>query len=1100
LDIAAATTTWNQLVQLFPRDASLLDRAADFFLRWAAFDRSREILRGIRSLEPRNAEALTKLVKLAKRAGDKSEALSCCEQILQNTQPSRDAMRFPGVPIEQSNHRVQRAYFAALHMRGAQPDPAIVDALSTFWSGDTAVTHNETDLRFAAIREISQLVAADGNNAALHAWLARWDHAESPAEALWAFFYAGAFDRAAAQLETLAKGAPDDLKMRQAFIWLALQMGQVDLLRGWLKAHAQDSADRDLLLVALSEFAKNENTLDAEVVTNLFAGESMSRSMLWQAAVQFASRNRFADAIRLGERVFNATPVLRASYAVEIAHWYLYLGDRESALRMLRQVINETADSLDQPVYQAIREYFLLLPEAERASFAERFEQGNDRARAPLHAALAMALVRGLQGDEQGAKTELSRLLNLRAVGYKPLDESGDSAYRFWSFVLTTGMQLQAWHMDSLAENLWEQSLADPAAIRLQGDQAVLISRDIKLRALAGKMTHAIGSEAQILIDDFLKTTPPENVQGLASVLENNGAYPQAVAIWRTLWRRDPGNVQLLHNVLNTCRTANDSDTMAAVVTEALQHPSRDVVMKLTELAESAMNLDEVDKTLGAMLRLHPGDVQLLDRLARVQERRGRLDEAAQTYRQLLMVEPNNIARRIALADLLERAHKTNEAITMLEVVKNSPEVDLPLALLYFKAGRIESARTQSQKISQGNNASAVVQIAENFANSGQVRDGLVLLQSAANKTKDVHAQFSLQSKFVELAAEKFPGLAKPALWRLRETAAATPEMFGTFLQLQNRVAQQLGIDLEKALTDQWHNGDDAPAAAAKLVELYAQTKQEKKLATLVTQIKARSDFDEPILWQVTAVLQNEQRELASDLFALILQRNPANENAACSYIRALHELGRDADAYVQLQKFACRWPISDSVPGEAAPLFIQLGDPASALAMFENAVRSDPMVRTPAVYMSYARFLRDYGDARNVLNILRQAFRNPANRDVAQIVDFYAATQRLDRLEHELPSFSLSPENARALHVELFEYFEKEQRFSDALNVLQSHPEIVKIDVLRARLRPFAAKANAYDAVAGTLETFISQNYAPEIARELALLNLDWSQNETSS
>src|SRR5581483_7627215 len=116
------------------------------------------------------------------------------------------------------------------------------------------------------------------------------------------------------------------------------------------------------------------------------------------------------------------------------------------------------------------------------------------------------------------------------------------------------------------------------------------------------------------------------------------------------------------------------------------------------------------------------------------------------------------------------------------------------------------------------------------------------------------------------------------------------------------------------------------------------------------------------------------------------------------------------------------------------------------------------------------------------------------------QIVDFYAATQRLDRLEHELPSFSLSPENARALHVELFEYFEKEQRFSDALNVLQSHPEIVKIDVLRARLRPFAAKANAYDAVAGTLETFISQNYAPEIARELALLNLDWSQNETSS
>lgn len=230
---------------------------------------------------------------------------------------------------------------------------------------------------------------------------------------------------------------------------------------------------------------------------------------------------------------------------------------------------------------------------------------------------------------------------------------------------------------------------------------------------------------------------------------------------------------------------------------------------------------------------MHSSDVPILTALARLQDERGNAVAAEQLYRRLIIAAPDQFAHRLALARLLDRTGRTAVAIGLLEGGKGGSEADLPLAMLYLKAGQMEEARVSAQKILRRGEAGQVAQLAASFAQA-HLAKGLRWLHAALAKTKEPAAQFALQSKFIDLATDEFPALARPMLARARAQAKAAPELFGPWLDLQARVAARLGIDERGVLLGEWNEGRGAALAGEKLIELFARTKQQRFLEETV--------------------------------------------------------------------------------------------------------------------------------------------------------------------------------------------------------------------------------------------------------------------------
>ena len=137
---------------------------------------------------------------------------------------------------------------------------------------------------------------------------------------------------------------------------------------------ARTPNDGDFLIVALGQFLQAEGfpSLDDAALDQLFPAKSSGR--IWQAAALYAMHSRFAEAARIGARAFENAGAREAAFGQELATWYLATGETARAREVLEQIADEPGESLDSPIYAAIRQCYLLLPPAERGHFVERME------------------------------------------------------------------------------------------------------------------------------------------------------------------------------------------------------------------------------------------------------------------------------------------------------------------------------------------------------------------------------------------------------------------------------------------------------------------------------------------------------------------------------------------------------------------------------------------------------------------------------------------------------------------------------------------------------------------------------------------------------
>ncbi len=1094
-DLDGAERTWEKIARLFPRDPSAQNRAAEFFMRWGAPEKATEVLRRLRVLDPENARALLLLAKLAEDTGNGAEAISCCEQILQHAPPAKS-----DAPLVMPHAHKALGGVSSLA-------PGRVPVVGSIMAGTPQPA--ETDLCLKAIRVISQNLRSGGDRAALRTWLARWENAQAPCEALWAFYFAGANDLAMKQLGAMIEKSPDAPQVQQGFISLALDMREYARLRDWILDQSRPAATRAMLTIELDQWLNGNPQTDSRLLSELFNEPFAYRDILWESAVLFAKYDHYEEALRLGHRVLDSCRTQRASYATRIAEWHIVLGDRLAARQTLQGVLNETGSSLDDPVFSALRTYFLLLGESERAPFVESVAR---RENAPaLHSALALSLLYGLQGNEEAAQAGLKRLLEMRPIA---TDSEGNAeepaANRYWNFVLTTGSKLELWKFDRLARFWWGESLADPAAIKLQGEQAVRLSREVMLRFCENKLAGADAVEMELLLDEFERIMTPEMMQALASALERSQLTVQSLRITQRLWQRDPANPHRFRALMNACRIVRDKTIPIAALRQIVSGglltgdpaSNRECVALLVDLLLESGEWTKAKAILQATLTASPGETPFLARMARVHEQLDEWDQAAAMYRLLVNGDPANPEHQLSLALALESAGKRDAAIELLQNAKcpRTRKIECTLLDFYRRAKRPDKVQETAARLFRSGDAYAIGYLAEQFAAFGPREEALKLMPAAIAKCDNPGTRFEWQCKLLEIIPADDQKRSSVETRRLRTFAEELPGLLERYFDMQIRLAKKTNGDVQKELAAMWDGGAGSPVAGAKLIEWYIETRQEDKMRAVFAEFVASPQLTTDSCKQLQSLLDTpKHRDLALELSQTFCRKWPGPGDQQIERARLLAALGRRSEADAILETLS----LSGELPRAIAGMYIDIGDIPAARRTYAMAMRMEPNVEDYSTYLNCARLLLSEKDWRRAKRVLIAAFRNPLNDEVNAIVDAYVDAKKLDQIEAEVGEFKLSPERSKQLHLAIFDYYDAHDDARAALAFAGRHPDLVASEAdVRLSLISRPGNSGDFHSVEALFQKVLAQADPsdPSIALDLAVLYKDRAGTEIAA
>jgi predicted Zn-dependent protease len=1111
--IEDASRTWEKITAIFPRHTDALLRAVEFELQWGSSARARTLLRKISALEPGNVRALAALAELELEAGATADAETHLEEILRYAPTqSRGPVHFPAWRPEDAG-RLQTSYLETVRLRRGQPSADAMRALRSFWVDDQPHLKSDIDVRLEAVQHLARLVQSRDDKSATARWVTRWRAGENPpSEILAAFYHAGAYDALFEELEKLMARDDGEAQAKQAFLWLALQTQQFQRLSTWLRARQRTAADRDFLLVALGQYLQSQNgAIDPEAIEQLFPRSFRLR--LWQAAQMFAQRGRFREAAQLGQRVFDALSTQRAAYGIDLANWHLYLGDVGAARRVLRASLEQPGESFSNPVYAALRQYWMLLPATERGGFAEAFLAHIREDESPLHEAICGAALHGLAGDRAAAERDLGRLLDLGAMSNLSEDESGNSAARAWDFILQAGAQLESWRVDDLAAFIWEAALKDPALVRLQsqaqGEQVQTRALDVRTRLTALKIAHAAPHARDALVADYRRHLPQDDLIPLAEALETRGAFARGIEVSEEIWNREPSNPHALRNLISACRTGGDNETLERVLRRCIESgiyrandaAHRDLAMQLADVLEARGAAVEARDVLVAVSAQGGNDSKLFVRLAKLQEATGQQIAAERSYRKIIGFEPGNASARIALASLAEAQGDLPAAIALLEQTINA-DVELKLAELYIRAGRRDDALTVVERAVPGNHVGVTLAAANALVAKDALREATILLRNGIHRSKEPRTSYPMQARLIELLPPTTERSMTLREWRrLRQMAEDDRHLLAEYFDLLLAQSSRLHCEKEalREFNEAAQQGDGLLSAAATLVEWHLRHGATRAAETLARRVLQRRDVSEQAAQRIARVAEmHKQPALLAEARATLARINPLDYARMLAWANALHAQDRIGDARAVLEELGWRAGLNEEIPGRIAETFMQWNDNENAGAAFTEVTTTDRTARDFRAHIAFARFLAAEGDRDNAWRMMRKAFANSANRELDELVQFLATENRLAQFETDLASFELDPSRVMLARRALLRHFEKAEDLSPALLLIENHPELADSASLEP-LRALASKSKQFEPCAKVLERFGTQlSFAQASAeRQLALLLGDWAESE---
>ncbi len=1102
----AAGQTWSRIVSHFPRDVPALLQASEFWQREENYENASTLLRRIRTLEPSNARALWSLAQLDLETGQFEEARECLEQIIAKTPAEKpgEAVRFPAVQ-QKDGTRLQNAYLTAVRGRGGQPTAEAMRDVRTFWS-ETPVDSRGSDkeLRLNSIRELARITVARNDQTERTRWIERWKLVanDAPSEALWALYYADAGESALEVIEQLMERNPDDVQQKQAFIWLALQTRQGERLASWLRAPQRTSTDRDFLMIALGQHLDSHGTFDDTLLDQLFPSSAPTR--LWQAASIFANRMRFPEAIKLGTRALAGDRMGNSRAGLELAQWHLAAGHPDGARQILEQLSNQLADSFDSISCAATQELYHLLPVFERKDFVER-KLASLAGTPPVHAAVMSALIHSLSGNQVAARAQLDHLRQMRVMAPVATDDPGDSSSREWTFYLAAGLHLQSWKLGWSAAHLWERALADRALIRLQGDQVREIAREMRAKLAAVKLAQISPLDASIQIEDLVLEFPDDEIIAVGESLESLGALPQAIALYRRIWERDLTNPQPLRNLLNACRMADDQQTTEEVLRRCITDRifsndavQRDFAGQLADLLERKGDLTGALKIITEAVASAPTDLRLLQRSAQLHEKAGKLEEAEANWRQVLEREPNHALARTSLATLLDRQGDLAAAIVTLDWPEQT-DADPILPLFLIKAGRTEAAFEALERVAPAKLASAS-QMLWQYCLGREQRDlARASVQKGLERITDPATVFQLKCQLVETFSPATDStIILHELRSLRREALKEPKLTAEYFNWLQKKAHVLGVETfaRQEFAKAWANGTGPLPAGVALLGRHLDTRNAGAAQVVLTQLLTRPDADAPLLLSVLGEFDDgEFQALSLPVHERLTQLSPLEDDRVIAWARALDKAGQRDTAISVLNHWGARAWLDEEFAGKLAQAYAELGAMAEADRLFAHAIQLDLPRRNYKTLLNYARIQRERGNLTKAHYLMARAYRQPACRDFAEVIEWSAARGKLEQLTDVVNSLQLPTSTMIPARQALFRFYEEQGKVEEALAVLATAPE-VRTPELLAQLRPLANRGGAFESCIEALEGWTGET-GPETkstGQTLALLYTDWA------
>ena len=1051
LDYSASDATRAAIVRRFPRDSDALLACARYFEKWGEPERARDILRGVRAFDPENVPAAATLGRLLESVRPitpnvRREAAECAEAVLaKELGPASEALILPPVPAA-SISRIQ-AYlttFASV-AGGAGGAVTVYDSRN----GD----FGEREWRLEAIRRLALGLA----ERARQPWIVRWQDAPSPSEKLWALYYAGARKESFSHLATLTARTPASVNRRFALFLCGLRLGAWSELSGWLWNADRNAGDHEAFQSALGEWCAMGNA------TEIFGGEGSSKSyplvpdalfagatpgQLWPCAQVFANRRRLAEAVVLGRRAFeHKTAADSGALPLGLVNWMLGNGDLDHARIVLRAVAAEPADSLDAPAYAALRALFLLVPKNERTAWADQFLDSirtGPAGASPVHLALCTALLRALPGDTGAGRDALERLVALR---FGPVGESS-AVERTWNFLLTAGEQFQLWNRDGAASCLWRRALEDRALIELEGDRAAAFAAEMRLRIAAIDLAGASRASFPGQLEEFRREFSAADLIQLAGFLENTGYRSEAVRVLADAQGVDPKIP--LPRLLNACAATGDVATGKSAIEHWLSGNFSDPVSAQAALEYLVgCDPDAARSFAYRVLERYSGDLLTLESIARVQPKLGLWEGAETVLHKVLEAHPENAGARLALAQvLLARGHHSKAIDVLKESPQRTPEIDAKTAECLALSGDVVRARVAAAElfgiravfppVAGGTNMvpSVFGRIAGAFCKQGHKEDGLALLSAAAASAMQLpHAAFSLQRELLELLgtdSQSANDSARRARWlrRWKLLAADRPDLLTQYYE-KTSSSQWLPAAARRAeLVSDWDEGRGSVVAGAWLAAEMVDRGESGAADPVLASLLLRADLpDELLVWLDEHCARANRHDLGRRITEVLWNASPADAGYAIRHARNLYAIGSAArsatggaakavtgtaigaagEAGAVLRRAALRVVFAPETAGRLGLAAAECGNAPLARELLETAVAGDPSAKQTGVYLGYARLLSDDHDFTAAKQILRRAFRNPANTDPQPILDYLKKSGRSPATE--LRDLELSPE-----------------------------------------------------------------------------------------
>ena len=974
--ISAAAETWTAVRRRFPRDGEALRQAAEFFQRQGETATAAEVLRQCVALQGPSAPVLARLADCALESGDRAGAEAALEEVLQvvPAPAGETAIRFPELP-------------------SASP---------------------ERDARLRAIQALGTLVREKGDSATLARWAARWQAVSgtNPTEALRALFAAGAGAPALELGERFCGREAGQWPNHESLILMGLELREFGRLAQWVSSGERPSETRALFRRLLAKYlAEHGSEPEPSLLQSL--AQPGRQGWAWELASTCGSAGGFRAALALSEGA-RSPARLR-----ERAGWQLGLGENGAALRSLKEAAAAEGESYDAPALTAYREAWLLLPPEERGRLPEGTAEVSQALRALLRCALA--------ADEPGVRREAARLLRLRVVLTTAEDETGDdrnritAAARAWNFLLVTGVRLEEWNLRSAAVELWQQALADPALLRLQGKEAQEIAADLRTRLYSIRLFLAAPGELEDGLAEYAREAPPlEGVTAVAEALESSGALPRALEVYRQLWERDPGSPQLLRDLLNLARRMGDSETLESVLESCIAdrlmaanpNVQRDLELQLLDSLASRHASGEA--VLARALAEAPNDVRLLTRQA--QTLRG--EEAEQAWRRILSLAPGNATARQELASVLEQRGEYAPALALLE--SGPPEAAQPmLARLLLRAGRPGDAIRAAEQAAPAQQEGAATELSRLLREAGELQTARAVLAGAVARAVEPLAALRLQESLLET----YYGGKEPAEigreWRrLRRLCGGDPGRLGIYYSWSAIHAGELGVAgaAEEERRAAWAGGRGLVQAGMAVLGTELDAHAPGTARTLET-LLSRREMTAPLLQALLSPLRTGGRpDLAARVQQKLLTAFPASGNLR-EECEDLRRAGRPEEAAREISRLAARTPLSPELAARAAQEWLALGEPRRAEPLFAAATARENMLPSAAPYLAFAKLLREAGRAPEAAPLLERAARYPGPAAAREIAAWLRST---GTGEAGLTRFTLTPRQSEAVRAEL--------------------------------------------------------------------------------